>query len=813
GCAKQPAIDVYGYSTGVVGLRLFKNPEFTGAAVRRWNAERFYNDRKYATDPATIRPYRVGMSCAFCHVAPHPLHPPEDSENPRWENLSSIIGNQYLRIRETFGNQTNPSNYFYHLLDSQLPGTIDTSLIASDNINNANTMNAVFGLSARVRRSLFNPAERLSPESSGYPGVWDAASYPTDPLGGFQEHYEKLEENPRHVPRILVDGSDGVGSWVALARVYFNIGSYHQNWIRLHNTNLGFREQQPFKLADAEEQSVYWHATLARIDSMTEFFLQSSTPMKLQDAVGVEKLKLKQSLQTLDDDHAEARQVFAQTCIACHSSIQPGTTKLVDADAQVDGVEKLSSLQLTSEDLWQLGRGSGRLPEHYLRWAEQAVDSPEFWKDNYLSTDMRLPVNLVGTHSARAVATNAMHNQMWEDFSSHTYRELQPIGEIRYHDPFSQTTQTYQPPGGGPGYYRVPTLISAWATAPFFHNNSLGDFNNDPSVSGRVAAFDDAMQKLLWPARRINHDRSALDTSAIIPESDYASDHGLIWRTSAPSYLTIENHQIPGLAFGLTGWRSVWLSILPWAPTSIAVLIGSLLLFSEPIRRRTKKLRQKVEWLDGVISFFQWAIALALIGGAVAVGIIVVANWRSIAFWETVLDWQLPWIRLQLFMAVLLVTLLGYLAIQSKLPLPSIQYRQARIAGLACFLFAAVFAFGFGTFLSGRGGGVRVGPFPKGMPVNLLANVDPASSPKAKLAAGRALEAYFYEAKKRGNASGSDADFNESLLELFERTVAPRLLEISKCPDLVMDRGHDYIFLRDLSDDQKQGLLELVKTF
>ncbi|MGH7955680.1 MAG: hypothetical protein ACREH8_01555, partial [Opitutaceae bacterium] len=39
--------------------------------------------------------------------------------------------------------------------------------------------------------------------------------------------------------------------------------------------------------------------------------------------------------------------------------------------------------------------------------------------------------------------------------------------------------------------------------APFLHNNALGNFTGDPSVAGRMAAFDDAAAKLLWPERRL----------------------------------------------------------------------------------------------------------------------------------------------------------------------------------------------------------------------------------------------------------------------------------------------------------------------
>ncbi|MBE7158800.1 MAG: hypothetical protein INR62_10295, partial [Rhodospirillales bacterium] len=93
-----PAGSYYGYATGIVGLRLFPNPDFDEAAAKRWNAERFYTDSSYYNDRKLVRPYRVGMSCGFCHVGPNPLKPPADPENPKWENLSSNVGAQYFWI-------------------------------------------------------------------------------------------------------------------------------------------------------------------------------------------------------------------------------------------------------------------------------------------------------------------------------------------------------------------------------------------------------------------------------------------------------------------------------------------------------------------------------------------------------------------------------------------------------------------------------------------------------------------------------------------------------------------------------------------
>ena len=65
-----PAGSFYGYATGIVGLRLFPNPDFDERAASKWDPVRYYNDPAYYNSKDLVRPYRVGMSCGFCHVAP-----------------------------------------------------------------------------------------------------------------------------------------------------------------------------------------------------------------------------------------------------------------------------------------------------------------------------------------------------------------------------------------------------------------------------------------------------------------------------------------------------------------------------------------------------------------------------------------------------------------------------------------------------------------------------------------------------------------------------------------------------------------------
>ena len=58
------------------------------------------------------------------------------------------------------------------------------------------------------------------------------------------------------------------------------------------------------------------------------------------------------------------------------------------------------------------------------------------------------------------------------------------MDEIDFYNPFDETHPIKFNPkdkNAGPGYYRVPSLVSLWSSAPFLHNNMLGKFTGDPS--------------------------------------------------------------------------------------------------------------------------------------------------------------------------------------------------------------------------------------------------------------------------------------------------------------------------------------------
>ena len=132
----QPVGSFYGYASGVVGLRLFPNPDFDAAAARRWDPERYYTDPSYYLSKDLVRPYRVGVACGFCHVGPNPVNPPKDPEHPAFSNLSSTVGAQYFWVDRIFTWNADHTNFLFQLLHTSRPGTLDTSLVSTDNINN-----------------------------------------------------------------------------------------------------------------------------------------------------------------------------------------------------------------------------------------------------------------------------------------------------------------------------------------------------------------------------------------------------------------------------------------------------------------------------------------------------------------------------------------------------------------------------------------------------------------------------------------------------------------------------------------------------
>jgi hypothetical protein len=529
----MPAGSYYGYATGIVGLRLFPNPDFDENAAKKWDAEKFYTDPKYYQDKNRVRPYRVGMSCGFCHVGPSPVKPPDDPENPRWENLNSNPGAQYFWVDRILFWDKDESSFVYQLLHTSLPGTLDTSFISTDNINNPRTMNAVYSVNARL-----GPALRWGKEKLAGAGLKNK-QFQDFPQTAALSQFFKAPDTVM-TPRILKDGSDSVGVLGALNRVYINIGLFSEEWLLHFNALVGGKKITPIRIEDAEKNSSYWNATVNQTADVALFFLKTAMPDLLKNAPGGDRY-LTQEKTKLD----RGKMAFAHYCARCHSS------KIPEAPANVD------------ESNWQQYWTWTKTDDFKTKMAAMVM-ADDFLMDNYLSTDRRIPVTLLQTNACSPLATNAIGGNIWDNFSSQTYKDLPSVGKITVQNPIDGSPWEYQMPAGGRGYTRVPSLISLWSTAPFLLNNSVGKFNPSPSVEARMANFDDAIEKMLWPEKR--------EKDPILGDKV----PGFIYRTTATSYVRVAAGYLPDGLEALLSWGDWLHRFLPWLFSEGMVKIGPI---------------------------------------------------------------------------------------------------------------------------------------------------------------------------------------------------------------------------------------------
>ena len=484
--------NTYGRSTGVIGLRLSDNPNFDKAARDAWMSHveadgvnhDFYEKPEYYTNPKLVRPYIVGMACSLCHVSFDPVRPPKDVNNPKWSELNDYIGAQYFDVTEFFvpravkgGVNGQPvqiadadkTSFVWQLIHTSRRGALDTSFIATDYMNNPGTMNGVFNVGGRLERAA--------------KGV--TTSGPYDPMveqlaGGALDLKWLTLDKGQLVPRVLKQGDDSVGFEGALSRVYVNIGHAWPQWQQHFRPLIGgpfpknpkLASQSPVTVKEMQMNSASWNWSEDRSHALALYFINYAKPLLLEDAPGGDK-HLTKDQSVLN----RGKQVFAENCAACHSSKQPSFDPF---DA------------------------SGNITEQAKAWFRDQVKTAAFWKGNFLSDERRHPVTRIGTNATRAAATNAMRNHIWDNFSSETYKTLPKVAAFQVENPFDPSKPlTIDIEGNGPGYYRPPSLVSLWSSAPFLHNNTVGPdplalTPNDVSVDARMKAFQAGIEEMLW---------------------------------------------------------------------------------------------------------------------------------------------------------------------------------------------------------------------------------------------------------------------------------------------------------------------------
>lgn len=326
----------------------------------------------------------IGVACASCHAGFDPTNPPANPNEPEWDNIHPTIGNQYINIARIFGEHLSPHDPRRQVFNTWAPGTVDTTAIESDGINNPGIITQFFNTPDRPYFKLTDEGKKIKVHRGGQ------------------------------------GGEDDVGCEKAALRVYFNIGMCAAECMVGHLANGPGGTQTEIDDAECTAKCPEYVRAKQEVVPMCKFMETAKTPL-LKDAPGGQSHIAPKSVLN------RGKLVFAVACAICHSS-------------------------------------NWRLDNH-----------------DVLSNDEILPMALVGTNTCRARTTNWKEGHIWGQFSSDQYKKR---------------------PGGGPGWYRNVPLHGIWATAPFFHNNRLGGYNGDPSVAGRLAAYEDAMDQLLNPWKR-----------------------------------------------------------------------------------------------------------------------------------------------------------------------------------------------------------------------------------------------------------------------------------------------------------------------
>jgi hypothetical protein len=351
-----------------------------------------------------------------------------------------------------------------------------------------------------------------------------------------------------------------------MQRVYLNIGSCgEQCWA---NNFADYRQldpkgrnfaQRPVSIGQCRRDCPHFRAIEDRLPNVLDYLLSKEGDANdLREAKErALKRKNRDAAYTQADLVAELERefgsgavargsaIFARRCAGCHSSVH--------ANRRTPGY--------VSGDLSEPDFGAVS-PAH-----------PRGLRHDFMGSDEAKPASVIGTYRCRALHSNHMKGHLYEEYGSSWVREKRPVvAEIR------------EPTSGGRGYFRAPSLLNVWATAPYMHNNAIGpevcgkpantanDFHRgryadplgnqlppdqqpacvpyDPSVEGRYSLFKKSIYELLHPEKRGS--KSTFTTAPVFLDLGIRS-----WDGSAEKTVLGAQLQIPkGVHAGfLAGFR------------------------------------------------------------------------------------------------------------------------------------------------------------------------------------------------------------------------------------------------------------------
>ncbi len=525
----------FGTSAGAVGYRKFPNPQFNPLRWQAIGGWQGYSEKmiREGANNSIQPPFRIGKSCASCHASFDPLNPPLDVNQPSWANIKGETGNQYLNISKLLASGQSDNSLESQLFTHSRPGTVDTSAIPHDFVNNPGTVNAIINFPVRplfedtVTRwnqvQSCNENDQSSCQKVAYKN-------PNGTVAGFK--FWKLETKKMSVPHILKGGEDSVGYDLAVQRVYLNTGMCSEQCWMNHLTDLKEFDytarnygQTPFDIAQCRQDCASFRANEDRVGDILSY-LVSRRPTEFKDALKSVKNSAGEAIvptntsEAVENDRFKnfvenrygagsiemGRRIFSNNCAKCHSS------------QNFNSKENLSANENSFENA------------DYFEMEQ--LNTGELVRKDWLGNDKSISAEEIGTYKCRSLHSNHTQGHVWQNFSSDSYKGLPSVTSDRFGRPVN----------GGMGYYRNISLLSVWAHAPFLHNNSVGpeicgrvatgsqvvksavegrqldpvkkfncDMYFDPSVMGRLLLFEKSMDELLTPSQSRRKKVSLID--------------------------------------------------------------------------------------------------------------------------------------------------------------------------------------------------------------------------------------------------------------------------------------------------------------
>lgn len=248
------------------------------------NASGVVGIRKFTSGPNVL----FGVSCAACHAGLDPSKPPEDPNHPKWENIHPTVGNQYIQIGKLFSANLSPHDPRYQVFHTWAPGTVDTTAIESDHINNPGIITQFFKFPDRPYFDVTSNGVPITAHRSGQ------------------------------------GGEDDIGCEQAALRVFFNIGMCAAECMIPHLANGPGGSQTPIDLDQCRSDCPDFSAAEASVGDICAF-MQTTKPPELEKAPG--------GLRFIDESAVEeGKQVFDRACAQCHSNGQPASRNVYSDD-------------------------------------------------------------------------------------------------------------------------------------------------------------------------------------------------------------------------------------------------------------------------------------------------------------------------------------------------------------------------------------------------------------------------------------------------------------------------------------------------